>query len=220
MGGSLGVFEESAGARVFGCVEDLFSGAGFDDFAGLHVKDLIGKAAQEADGVGDKDKGAALANEFVEDLADIGASFGVEGAGGFVEKEDLGLHHEGADNGDALLFTAREGIGPSVGGVGDAKAFEPAFAFCDGLIAGDVGDVKGGFDDVLKSRFMREEVEMLKDHTDLTAKGLEAFFVIFFGEGGQEVDISTSDSALFKARESVDAAHERGFSRARASDDA
>ncbi len=40
-------------------------------------------------------------------------------------------------------------VGSSVRGVSDAKAFEPAFAFCDGLITGDARDVERGFDDVL-----------------------------------------------------------------------
>ena len=74
--------------------------------------------------VRDDDDRDALLVEFVKERHDFFAARGVEVAGGFVGEEDVGILHEGASDGDALLLSAREFVGEVVHAVGEADLFE------------------------------------------------------------------------------------------------
>ena len=70
--------------------------------------------------MGDEDKGdAEFFLELFEFDAHLGAELGVEGAEGFVEKEDLGFAYDGAGEGDALTLAAAE-----LGGLAIDEGFE------------------------------------------------------------------------------------------------
>lgn len=67
--------------------------------------------------MGDADRGVVAREQVAQGLVDQGLGFGVEGAGGFVEDEDVGVLEEGARDGDALFLAARE-LGAAGAGVG------------------------------------------------------------------------------------------------------
>ena len=48
----------------------------------------------------------------------------VEAGDGFVGQDDLGVLHQGAGDGDALLLAAGQGLGPFRGLFGDAETVE------------------------------------------------------------------------------------------------
>ena len=77
-----------------------------------------------AEAVRDGDGGSALGGSIESSLDDL-LGLGVEGRGGFVEEEDLGVAKEGAGDGDALLLAAGE---------------HAAFAADDGVEAVSVGN--------------------------------------------------------------------------------
>ena len=83
----------------------------------------------------------------------------------------LGLHGEGAGDGDALLLAAGELAGVLVGLLGDADAFQQLHGVGLDLGAGAMAHANRGEGDVLHGRQMREEVELLEDHADLAADG-------------------------------------------------
>ena len=54
----------------------------------------------------------AVAAELLQDFHDLNGGFGVEGAGGLVGQDDLGVVHDGARDGHALHLTAGELVRP------------------------------------------------------------------------------------------------------------
>lgn len=87
--------------------KESFWCAFFDDFAFVDKDDTSGDFFGEIDFVSDDDDGHAIIGELVDELQNIADGFWVEGGSGFVEKEDFGIHHHGANNGDALFLAAR-----------------------------------------------------------------------------------------------------------------
>lgn len=64
------------------------------------------------------DKGCAPGEKCLEGLADEGFTFGIEGTGGFVENEEVGLEENGTGDADALtLPTTEESTAVANGGV-------------------------------------------------------------------------------------------------------
>ena len=84
----------------------MFGGAGFDDGAGGEESDDVTDAAGEAHGVGDEEEVTLFAFELFDGVENFGGGLGIEGGGGLVEKEELGLDGHGAGDGDALLLSA------------------------------------------------------------------------------------------------------------------
>jgi len=74
----------------------------------LHYNDLVG-VADRAQSVSDNNNGLlARADELVKRLLNLVLALGVEGRGGFVEQEQLGLADESASDSHALLLATRE----------------------------------------------------------------------------------------------------------------
>ncbi len=91
-------------------------GARLDNTAFFEYHDLLSRR-HGGEAVGN-DQGCATGKEGLQRLADEGFAFGVEGAGGFVEYEEVGLEQECAGDADALaLAAAEEGAAVADGGV-------------------------------------------------------------------------------------------------------
>ncbi len=78
----------------------------FDNTALGDEGNLVGDLSGEAHFVGDGDDVFAFFYEGFYDVEDFGGHFGVEGGGGFVEEEEIGVGGEGSDDGDALSLAA------------------------------------------------------------------------------------------------------------------
>ena len=59
--------------------------------------------------MGHNDHGHPLGGQVAHDGEHLSHDLGVEGRGGLIEQHEVGLHAEGAGNGNALLLPAREG---------------------------------------------------------------------------------------------------------------
>ena len=116
--------EESFGVGVFSGCEELLYGRVFDDVAGVHDGDVVGHFGDDAEVVGDEYDGhASILLEFPEQVEDLGLDGDVEGGGGFVGDEKLGIAGEGHCDHDALPHAAGELVGvvvDAVFGGGDA----------------------------------------------------------------------------------------------------
>lgn len=192
-----------------GGVEDLGGGALFDDAAGVHEDDLGGGGAGEIHVVGDDDHGDALGGEAAHDGDNLAGELGVERAGGLVEEQDGGLHGEGAGDGGALLLAAGEFAGVGVELIGEADA---------GEVLGGEGAGGGGIEaahdargegDVFPDAQVGEEVELLENHPDAGAVGVERAVVARIGGDAVEADL-----AGVGHDEKIQAAQQGGFSRA------
>jgi len=88
-------------------IDNLCEG-GADNPSVLHPDNPV-RHLGEALIVGDDNEGLAeLLAEVEEELVELLFVLRVEGAGGLVGKDDIGLVHEGAGHGDALLLATRE----------------------------------------------------------------------------------------------------------------
>jgi len=112
---------------------------------------------------------AKVEEEFVE----VVGVLGVEVAAGFVGEDDVGLVHEGAGAGSALLFAAGELGGFVVHAVAEAEFGEQGFsAGADFFIR--FTRQEAGDHDIFKGRKLRQEVVELEDEADMTiAEGSE-----------------------------------------------
>ena len=158
--------------------------------------------------VGDHHDGDALLVELLKHAHDFDGGFAVEIARRFVGEEDLGLIHEGARDGDALLLSAgklgREVIG-ALGEPDDLEGVEGAVAH---LAGGEfTAAVKHGELDVFEGGGAGEEVEPLKDEAE--------FFVAEVGEGVavefEDVDAIEKIAAARRPVEAAERVHEGGF---------
>lgn len=150
-----------------GHLQDFRGGADALQFSGNQNHEAGGHAARLLGVVRDEDAREIV---FDHDAGDepfhVVLGIGVEGAGGFVEEEDVGTIGEGAGDTDALGFATGEAAGIAVGVAGEADVVEElvdllrgellvALARAEGDVVGDgAGEEKGG----------------LQDHSDAAAK--------------------------------------------------
>src|SRR5688500_2502941 len=99
--------QEELGTVVLRVREDLVGGAGLDYHTLGHEDDAVGGGAGEAHRVRDDHHRHTLAGEIEHHVEYLFNHLWVESGGRLVEEHDLGLHGEGACDGDALLLAAR-----------------------------------------------------------------------------------------------------------------
>jgi len=188
------------GIRYLGDEAAVFEAVGF-----LHARG-------EGGVVGDDDqRGAGLLLGLKEEVGDLVAGRGVEGAGGFIGEEELGLIDQGAGESDAELFAAGElprAMGEAVSEADGSEERLGAGAGGGGVfgpVTGEAGD-----EDIFEDGALREQVVELEDEADGA--------VAEAGGGGGlergEVGIGDSDTAGGGAVERTEEIEERGLAAA------
>ena len=155
----------------------------------------------------------------MEDLID---EFGVEGAGGLVVEHDFRLHGEGAGDGGALLLAAGEVRGVAVPHGREADLAEEGAAGFFGILARDAADEHRGEHGVLDEGAVGEEVELLENHADALAQGVEVFRNFRAGRCAglaRDGGACGRDGAGVEEFEAVDAAEHGALAAARGADD-
>ncbi|MNY00831.1 hypothetical protein D3C86_1333400 [compost metagenome] len=197
---------------MLGALEEGVDVGVLDDLAGVHDGHVVAHLGDDPQVVGDQhDGGTPLGADVAHQIEDLGLDGHVEGGGGLVGDEQLGLAREGHGDDDALAHAARELVGVVVhaaGGPGDADGFE----HLDGALAGggavDLLVEHDGFHDLLADR--EDGVErghgVLRDQGDAVAADLAH---LGLGEREQvlalEEDLAADDLALG----ACDEAHDR-----------
>src|SRR6478752_3859377 len=205
--------QEILGPAALGVVEEFLGGRVLNDLAVGHEHDAVGRLAGEAHLVGDHDHGHPLLGELDHDVQDLVDHFRVKSRGGLIEEHHLGLHGQGAGDGNALLLAAGE-LGRKFGGLmPDADAFQQRHGVLVGLALGDALDLDRAKGDVFQDGLVGEEVEGLEYHADVGAQ-LGQFLAL----GGQFLAIDL-DVAVVDGFETVDGAAERGLAGTRRADD-
>ena len=184
-----------------------------DDAALVHEDDPVGDRAGEAHLVGDDEHGHAGASELENDVEDLAHHFRIEGGGDLVEEEDLGGHHEGAHDGDALALAAGELARVVVGAVRQADALEQFQRPRARVGARFSGDEAGGERQVPHDGEVGEELVRLEDHADAAAN-------LGPGDAGRgQVGPVEEDLPGVDGFEAVNGAQERGLAAAGGPDD-
>ena len=135
---------------------------------------------------------------------------GVEVAGGFVGKDDGRLIDQGTGERDALLLTAAEFIGAMVEALVDAEQLGDVAEVLGVADGGVAGNVKSDADVVTRGE-RGQEIEFLKDETDLLATEVGTLGVCGMGKVGA-IDQHASGVCLCQASEDVE---ESGLAAAR-----
>ena len=139
---------------------------------------------------------------------------GVQGGGGLVTEEHLGVRGESPCDGHPLLLAAGE-----LGGIGalpvlQAHDLQEFPGPGDGFLPGRAGELQREAD-VVQGAALHQQVEALKDHGD----GLPGLAQLLGGEGGDLLTVHP-DGALRGGLQQVHAAHQGAFSGAGEADDA
>ena len=139
---------------------------------------------------------------------------GVQRTGGLIAEQDFGVGGQRTGNGDALLLAAGELGRVGICLIGQAHHFQqlPGALFGIGLLHARKLHREA---DVLQAAALHQQIELLEDHGDVAA-------ALTQGCGGQGLHRGAvdDDTALGGALQQIDAAHQRGFARARHTDDA
>ena len=129
--------EERRGELGAGGREQFVDGAGLDDLSALHQGGRVADRLHDVHLVRDEQDGQAeLPVEVAQQLEDRAGGLRVEGAGGLVGEQHLGVAGQGAGDADALLLAAGELGRVVLGLVGEADEVEQferlAGALCGG----------------------------------------------------------------------------------------
>ena len=149
------------------------------------------------------------ADHHVQHLLD---GLGIQGGGGLVKEDDLGLGAQGPGNGDALLLPAGEGGGVDVGLVPQAHHVQVVPGQRLGFGAALVVELHGGQGQVPQHGHVGVEVELLEHHGHVVPH----HFGLVAGGQLQTVDVHMPAAGLLQE---VHAAHRGGLARAGGPDD-
>ena len=157
---------------------------------------------------------AQLLVDVLDEGQDGVGRIGVQRTGGLIAEQDFGVGGQRTGNGDALFLAAGELGRVGVGLIGQAHHFQqlPGALFGIGLLHARKLHREA---DVLQAAALHQQIELLEDHGDVAA-------ALTQGCGGQGLHRGAvdDDTALGGALQQIDAAHQRGFARARHTDDA
>ena len=165
--------------------------------------------------VGDDHHGdAQLAVDVLNQLQDLPGGFGVQGAGGLVAQQHLGIGGQSPGDGNALLLTAGELRGIGLGLVRQPHQLQQLPGLGLGLLPAHPGQLHGEAD-VLQTGALHQQVEPLEDHGDLPPGRPQ----LGRGHGVQLLAVD-DDPALRGPLQHIDAADQRALACAAHADDA
>ena len=170
--------DEGLGVVVPGVFENLLDGVVFPDDAIPHDYDLVGELTHDVQVVGDEQyRHAPRLLEVSHKLEDLLLDGHVQGRGGLVCDEELGLAGDGHGDHHALLLAARELVGIAVdafGRIGQPAFLEERDGPQPGFTAANARVQHQRLDDLLPHR--EHGIErghgFLEDHGDLAAADL------------------------------------------------
>ena len=139
--------------------------------------------------------------------------FRIEGSGYFVEKQDFGMHAQGADDGHTLFLTTGKLSGIAVGFVTESDTFEKLHGFLFYFFFFTFLYLDRCQCDIVDHGQVREQLVALEYHTDLLTKlgdGRAAFFDFFAVQG---------DGAALDLFQCIDAAKQGTLTAATGADD-
>ena len=121
----------------------------------------------------DADQGHPLVSQLADHIEHFADHLGVEGGGGLVKQHQLGLHAEGAGDGDPLLLAAGELVWVLVGLCLNAHPLEQPERPGFGLLRAQPQGMHRCHHQVFQHRHMWEEVELLKHHANPTLQAAQ-----------------------------------------------
>ncbi len=136
LGAGLGFAEVGSADGVVAA--EFGAGAGDGDLAGFDDVSAVGDFECHEGVLFDEEDGGAFASDFLDGLEDGFDEDGGEAHGGFVEEEEAWARHEGAADGEHLLFAAGEGAAGLAEAFLEAgeEAVDAVEVLLDGVVAG------------------------------------------------------------------------------------
>ena len=164
--------------------------------------------------MGDHHHGEAVPGQTPHDVQHLAHQLRVQGGGGLVKEQRLGVHGQGPGDGHPLLLAAREHAGISVGLAGQSHLLQQLHGGALGLGLVHLLDLHRGGGDVGLHRLQREQVEALEHHAHLLPELADVVFLV------QGVLTLIEDGAAGGGLQLVDAAQQCALAGARGADDA
>ena len=163
--------------------------------------------------MGDDQHGDAFPGQAPHDLQDLAHHFRVQGGGGLIEEQDLGIHGQGTGDGHPLLLSTGDlpGLGVDVGGHAHLLQIEKGMLPC--LFPALLQHLHLADDAVLQHGHIVEEVEGLEHHAHSAAVSRN------IKTTAQHILIMIEDLAVGGILQQIDAAQQRGLAGAGSADD-
>ena len=128
--------------------------------------------------MGDHHHGHAVSGQLLHHLQHLAHHLGVQGGGRLVKQHHVGLHTQGADDGDALLLSAGKLLGIGIRPVAQAHRVQQAAGRGLGLLLGDALGVHGGQGQVFQHGHIGEQVEVLEHHAHFLPVAVQVGFFV------------------------------------------
>ena len=165
--------------------------------------------------MGDDDhRDAQLLVDLADQFQNRVGGVGVQGAGGFVAQQHLGVGSQRTGNGDALLLAAGKLGRVSFGLIRQADQLQQLAGAGLGLFLGHFGQLHREHD-VAQAGALHQQVELLEDHGDPAAGGTQLGCRQLLHLAAVDNDL-----ALVRALQHIDAPYQRGLAGAGHADDA
>ena len=169
----------------------------------IHKDDAVGHFAGKTHFVGDTYHRHAFLRELDHNVEHFADHFRIERGRRFVEQHDVGLHGEGAGNGDALLLAAGKHTRVDVDLFGQPHFLEQLERALLGFVFGNMAELHGRHRQVLEHGLVREQVEALEHHAQILPDLVDVVL------GGVDVAPLDKDGALVDDFQAVDGAQQR-----------
>jgi hypothetical protein len=193
-------------------LHDLVGRAILDDLPIEKKADPVGDRLGKAHLVRDDPYRHALFCKLADEVVHVLRELRIEGACCLIEVHDLGVHAEGAGNGNALLLAprklARHGTFPAF----EAEPFQKLFRFLPDLILIPVLHDERRIHYVLEDSAVREEVVVLEDKSEAHARLTHGCLVVdrllrSFADHG----VPVGDASCIEGLQEREAAKHRGL---------
>ena len=162
----------------------------------------------------DHDGNAKPPVDVLNQTQDVSCGLGVQGGGGFVAQQDLGVGGQGPGNGDALLLAAGQLRRIGLFLVGQVHDLQQLPCSRHGFLFRRADELQGERD-IVQAGALHEQVKMLEDHTD----GFPGVPQLLFRQLHQILAVN-GDGTFRGALQQVHAPNQGGLAGAGQADDA
>ena len=163
--------------------------------------------------MGNDDHGGAFFRELLHNIQNLSDHLGVESGRRLVKEHHIGLHAQGAHDGDTLLLSAGELRGISIGAVCETYALQKLHRLGVGFFLALFQQLLRTDGHVAQDGHIREEVEVLEHHAHLLAVLVDVNVRL------GDIDSLEEDLARGWELEKIERAKEGGFAGAGGADD-
>ena len=117
--------------------------------------------------MGHNQHGHTLLGQILHNIENVADHFRVKGRSRLIKEHDVWVHSQTASNSDPLLLTAGQTVWTGISLISQAHLFQELHSQLICLVLSQALVLNRSKGDIFQNSHVREEVEVLEDHTDI-----------------------------------------------------